>query len=413
MTGVVITGSGHAGGRAAEALRSGGYTGPITLIGDEPHLPYERPALSKGFLSEARMEQIAWVRPAAWYGEAGITLLRTRRVMQIERGQARVELDDGSRIAYQSLILTTGARPRRLTVEGADHPLVSYLRTIEDSQRLQRCLQPGAHIVVIGAGFIGMEVAATALSRGCAVTVLELAEVPMARGVPRLLGAFYADLHRQKGVALRTSTRVRRITDDNGRALVHTDDQELLPAHAVVVGIGVIPNTDLAQTAGLEIDDGIVVDSYGRTSDPRIHAAGDVSSHFNPLLGRRIRLESWQNAQNQAIAVARNILGAAKPYAEVPWFWSDQFDLNLQIAGVPQPGDEVIQRGTLGSGPVVFFHLRDGKLAAAIGINRARDVRCGKEIIALGGRVTAAELADPAVNLASVCGTLKRSAQAA
>jgi 3-phenylpropionate/trans-cinnamate dioxygenase ferredoxin reductase component len=191
------------------------------------------------------------------------------------------------------------------------------------------------------------------------------------------------------------------------------DDEELRPADAVVAGIGVIPNTELAQTAGLEIDDGIVVDAYGRTSDPRIYAAGDASTHFNPLLGRRIRLESWQNAQNQAIAVARNILGAAKPYAEVPWFWSDQFDLNLQIAGLPQPGDEVIQRGTLGTGPVVFFHLRDGKLAAAVGINRSRDVRCGKEIIALGGHVTAAELSDSAVNLATVCGTLKRSSQAA
>jgi NADPH-dependent 2,4-dienoyl-CoA reductase/sulfur reductase-like enzyme len=256
-------------------------------------------------------------------------------------------------------------------------------------------------------------VAASALSRGCTVTVLELADLPMARGVPSLLGAFYADLHRQKGVALRTSTSVRRITDANGRALVHLDNGEARPADAVVIGIGVIPNSELAQTAGLEIDDGIVVDQYGSTADPRIYAAGDVSSHFNPLLGRRIRLESWQNAQNQAIAVARNILGAAKPYAEVPWFWSDQFDLNLQIAGVPQPGDELVQRGILGSGPVVFFHLRDGKLVAAIGINRAADVRFGKEIIAMGGHVSAAELADPAISLASICGALKRAAQAA
>ena len=413
MTGVVIIGAGQAGGRAAEALRAEGYSGPITLVGDEPHPPYERPPLSKAFLGEARMEQIAWVRPAAWYSEAGITLLPTKSALRIDRGQGTVELHDDSRITYQTLILATGTRPRPLLVEGADHPLVSYLRTIEDSQRLQRRLQPGAHIVVIGAGFIGMEVAATALSRGCAVTVLELADVPMARGVPRLVGAFYADLHRQKGVALRTSTRVRGIADRNGRAVVHLNDEELRPADAVVAGIGVIPNTELAQTAGLEIDDGIVVDAYGRTSDPRIYAAGDASTHFNPLLGRRIRLESWQNAQNQAIAVARNILGAAKPYAEVPWFWSDQFDLNLQIAGLPQPGDEVIQRGTLGTGPVVFFHLRDGKLAAAVGINRSRDVRCGKEIIALGGHVTAAELSDSAVNLATVCGTLKRSSQAA
>jgi NADPH-dependent 2,4-dienoyl-CoA reductase/sulfur reductase-like enzyme len=410
---VVIIGSGHAGGRAAEALRLGGHAGPLTVIGDEPHPPYERPSLSKGFLNDAAADQIAWVRPLAWYAQADVTLLHGRKAVRVDRAHGMVELDDGTRIAYQDLILTTGARPRPLVVEGADHPLVSYLRTIDDSQRLQRRLTPGAHLVVIGAGFIGMEVAATARLRGCAVTVLELADLPMARGVPPPLGAFYADLHRQKGVALRTSTRVRRITDHCGRALVHLDDGELQPADALVVGIGVIPNIELAQTAGLEIDDGIVVDEYGRTSDPRIYGAGDVASHFNPLLGRRLRLESWQNAQNQAIAVARNILGAAQAYAEVPWFWSDQFDLHLQIAGVPQAGDEIIQRGTLGSGPIVFFHLRDGKLVAAIGIDKPRDVRFGKEIIALGGQVTAAELADPSVSLASICNALKRSARAA
>jgi NADPH-dependent 2,4-dienoyl-CoA reductase/sulfur reductase-like enzyme len=409
---VVIVGSGQAGGRAAEALRLGGHIGPITMIGEESHPPYERPALSKGFLKDASLEQIAWVRPPVWYTQAGVTLIRGRKAVRIDRAECAVELDDGSRIAYQTLVLTTGTRARPLVLEGADHPRVSYLRTIEDSQRLQRSLGAGAHIVVIGAGFIGMEVAAAARLRGCAVTVLELADVPMARGIPPLLGAAYADLHRAQGVDVRTSISVRRITDENGRARVHTDSGEFL-ADAVVIGIGVVPNVDLAHAAGLEIENGVVVDEYGRTTDSRIYAAGDVTSHFNPLLGRRVRLESWQNAQNQAIAVARNILGAAKPYAEVPWFWSDQFDWNLQIAGMPQAGDEVVQRGVLGRGPVVFFHLRDGKLAAAIGINSARDVRFGKEIIAVGGGVSAAELADASVSLASICGALKRAAKAA
>jgi NADPH-dependent 2,4-dienoyl-CoA reductase/sulfur reductase-like enzyme len=411
--GVVIIGCGQAGGRAAEALRLGGHAGPITMIGEESHPPYERPALSKGFLNDANPEQIAWVRPAAWYAETGITLLPGRRAAGIDRRHAAVEFDDRSRIAYQNLILTTGTRARPLVLEGADHPRLSYLRTIEDSRRLQRSLAPGAHIVVIGAGFIGMEVAAAAVSRGCAVTVVELAASPMARAIPAALGAFYADLHRERGVNLRTSTGVRRITDEKGRALVHTDHGDAFLADAVVVGIGVIPNVELAQAAGLDIDNGIVVDEYGRTGDPRIYAAGDVTSHFNPLLGRRLRLESWQNAQNQAIAVARNIQGAAKPYAEVPWFWSDQFDLNLQIAGIPQAGDEVVQRGVLGRAPVVFFHLREGKLAAAIGINSARDVRFGKEIIACGGAASAAELADASHSLAGICSALKRAAKAA
>jgi NADPH-dependent 2,4-dienoyl-CoA reductase/sulfur reductase-like enzyme len=410
---VVIVGAGQAGGRAAEALRLGGHTGPITMIGDESHPPYERPALSKGFLSEARPEQIAWVRPADWYAESGITLLRGRTAVRIDRTDGAVELDDRSRTPFERLILSTGTRARPLVVEGADHPRLSYLRTIEDSRRLQQHVATGARIVVIGAGFIGMEVASTASSRGCAVTVLELADLPMARGIPPLLGSFYADLHRQRGVDLRTSTRVSRITDENGRACVHTENGDAFAADALLVGIGVIPNSDLAQSAGLEIENGIVVDEYGRTRDPRIYAAGDVTSHFNPLLGRRIRLESWQNAQNQAIAVARNIQGIAKPYAEVPWFWSDQYELNLQIAGIPQAGDEVVRRGVLGRGPVVFFHLRGGKLAAAIAIDSARDLRFGKEIIALGGAPSATELADPSVSLASICGAIKRAAMAA
>ena len=410
---VVIVGCGHAGGRAAEALSLAGHRGPITVIGEEPHPPYERPSLSKAYLGEAQPEDIAWVRPEAWYAHTGITLLRNRRARRIDRTYSRVELDDGSLIAYQALILTTGTRPRPLTLEGANHPLVCYLRTIEDSQRLQRRLRPGASVVVIGAGFIGMEVAATAVARGCVVTVLELAQLPMARGVPPALGEYYADLHRSKGVDLRTSTVVRRITDERGRALVHTDARAPVSADVVVVGVGVIPNTELAEAADLRIDNGIVVDEYGRTSEPRIYAAGDVTRHFNPLLGRHVRLESWQNAQNQAIAVARNVLGAARPYAEVPWFWSDQFDLNLQIAGLPEPGDEVVRRGTPGEGPVVYFHLRAGKLAAAVGINSARDVRFGKEIIALGGTASATELADANVSLANLCNAARRAARAA
>jgi NADPH-dependent 2,4-dienoyl-CoA reductase/sulfur reductase-like enzyme len=411
---VVIVGSGQSGGRAAEALRQGGHNGRITLIGDESHAPYERPALSKEFLSSAAVEKLAWVRPHAWYSEVAITTLHGRRAVGIDRARHVVELDLGTPVEYRTLILTTGARPRQLTVEGADHPLVSYLRTIEDSQELQRRLSPGARIVVIGAGFIGMEVAATAVSRGCAVTVLELAELPMARVIPRQLGDFYADFHRRKGVDLRLATAVSRITDEQGRALVHTDGGAPILADAVVVGIGVIPNVELAQGAGLDTDNGIVVDEYGRTCDPHIYAAGDVTSHFNSLLGRRVRLESWQNAQNQAIAVARNILGAGIPYAEVPWFWSDQYELNLQIAGIPRADDEIVGRGVPGgNGPVLCFHLREGRLVAAIGINSARDVRFGKEIIAMGGSPTATELSDPAVTLASLYAAAKRSAKAA
>ena len=410
---VVIVGAGQAGGRAAEALRQNGHTGSITVVGDEVHPPYERPALSKNFLKQASLEQIAWVRPAAWFEQAGISLVGGRRAQAVDRAAHAVVLDDGARLPYQALVLATGTRPRPLTIPGADHPLVGCLRTIDDGLLLNSRLRPDAHIVVIGAGFIGMEVAATARQYGCAVTVLEMAELPMARGVPPLIGRFYAGLHRARGVDLRTATRVLGIADHGGRAVVETDAGPLPPADAVVAGIGVVPNVELAQAAGLEVDNGIVVDEYGRTADPAVYVAGDASSHYNPLLGRRLRLESWQNAQNQAIAVARNILGADKPYAEVPWFWSDQYELNLQIAGLPQADDEVVSRGVLGEGASVHFHLRGGRLTAAVGVNAARDVRFGKEIIALGRPVSAAELADATLPLPTLFNNLKRSAQAA
>lgn len=410
---IVIVGAGQAGGRAAEALRSAGHSGPITLVGDEHHPPYERPALSKEFLHHGNPEQIAWIRAAAWYEANGVSLLRGAKVVAIDRHRSRVEFDDGSQVEYETLLLTMGARVRPLTVDGANHPLVNYLRTIEDSRRLRHRLVTDAHIVVIGAGFIGLEVAATARLRGCAVTVLEMADLPLMRSLPPFLGRYYAQLHMNHGVTVRTGVRVLGVTDENGRARVLTDSGEVALADAVVVGIGITPNSELAHSAGLATDDGVLVDEYGRTDDPHIFAAGDVSRHFNPLLGRRLRLESWQNAQNQAIAAARNIMGAARPYAEVPWFWSDQFDVNLQIAGIPQPDQEVIQRGQPGGGPALFLHLRAGKLAAAIGINSGREVRFAREIIAMGGAVDRASLADSTVSLARILAELKRASRAA
>jgi NADPH-dependent 2,4-dienoyl-CoA reductase/sulfur reductase-like enzyme len=410
---VVIVGSGQAGGRAAGALRQGGHSGRITLIGAEAYTPYERPPLSKEFLSSAAAQSLAWVHPAAWYAESDVTLLSRTTAVAIDTVRGLVELDCGAPVEYESLILTTGARPRPLTVPGASHPCVSYLRTIEDSRRLERCLARGARVVVIGAGFIGMEVAATAMARGCMVTVLELANWPMARVLPERLGAFYAAYHGGQGVDLRTSTGVRAIEDYKGRPLVHTDNGAAILADVVVVGIGVIPNTELAQKAGLEVDDGIVVDEYGRTRNLRIYAAGDVTSHYNPLFDCRVRLESWQNAQNQAIAVARNVMGMARPYAEVPWLWSDQYGLKLQTAGLARPGDEIVWRFVPNGEPGLFFHLRDGRLTAVIGVDCAREVRFGKEIIALKGTPSAEDLADATISLATLYADAKRSAQAA
>lgn len=405
---VVIIGAGQAGGRAAEALRLGGHTGSITIIGDEPNPPYERPSLSKEFLHEPDLTKIAWVRPHAWYADSNVTLLAERRATKIHRAKRQVELDDGKAIDYQAVVIATGARPRLLSVSGADHPTVLYLRTIDDSLKLLKLIRPGGHVVVIGAGFIGLEVAAAAKQLGSEVTVLELGALPMGRAVPPKVGAFYAAFHRAKGVDLRLGTGVKRIVELNSQATVELESGEVLPADAIIVGIGVIPNVEIARDAGLKTENGIVVDAFGRTDDPAIYAAGDVASHFNPLLGQVIRLESWQNAQNQAITVAKNILGEARVYAEIPWFWTDQFGLNLQICGVPQADDEVVQRGVLGEGAVAMFHLREDKLVAVIGIDSPREVRFGKDIIAMGGKINPAELADTSVNLANVVRAMKQ-----
>ncbi len=406
---VVVVGAGQAGGRLAEALRQNGFAGPVTVVGEEEHPPYERPSLSKEFLREPGPERITWIRPLPWWEDNGVALRPGRRAVSVDRAACRVALDDGTTLPYGTLVLATGTCPRLLAVEGAAHPAVHSLRTIADAERLRGSIRPGGVVLVIGAGFIGLEVAAVAHTLGARVVVAETAFLPMGRAAPPAVGEFYAGFHRGKGVDLRLGTGVRRIDDAAGRAVAQLTDGTTVMADAVVAGIGVVPNDHLAAEAGLATGNGIVVDEFGRTADPSVYAAGDVTSHFNPLLGRHIRLESWQNAQNQAVAVARNIAGIQTSYAEVPWFWSDQFELNLQIAGIPEAG-EVVQRGTLGAGPATMFHLHDAKLVAVVGVNSPRDVRAGKTIIAAGVRVTAAELADPAFDLARLARTLRQPA---
>jgi len=414
--GIVVVGAGQAGGRCVEALRQGGapggFTGAITLVGEEVHLPYERPPLSKEMLADDGESRIAWVRPAAWYAENDVTCRLGAQAVAIDRAAREVVLRDGERIPYGVLVLATGARPRPLPIPGADHPACLFVRTLEDSRALLPKLAPGCHVVVIGAGFIGLEAAAAARARGAEVTVVELGALPMARCVPSEIAEWYVRLHEGHGVTFRFGASAARITDDAGRALVHLG-AETIAADAVVIGIGVIPNTELATQAGLEVRDGIVVDARGRTADPAIYAAGDVTRHANPLLGLELRLETWQNAQNQAIAVARNILGAGKDYAELPWFWSDQFGHNLQIAGLPGANEQVVGRGVLGEGPVLRFHLQDGRMVAAIGIDAARDLRFCRELIALGAPVSADELADPTKKLADMYKSAKAQRAAA
>ena len=402
--GIVVIGAGQAGGRAIEALRGSGFTGPITLIGAETHLPYERPPLSKEMLLDPASTRIDWVRPAEWYEQHAVTLRLGVVATAIDRAARSVRLSDGSFMPYDQLILATGTSPRRLSF---DHPACLAIRTLEDAARLRPFMAAGKRIAVIGAGFIGLECAAAARGHGAEVVVIEQGQRPMARGVPARISAIYADMHRAHGVDLRLGSQLLSIDGPAGAPVLHLADGSAIAADIVVVGIGVLAADDLARASGLAVDGGIVVDEFGRTSDPAIWAAGDVTRHFNPLLGQHIRLESWQNAQNQAIAVAKNIAGIKTVYAEIPWFWSDQYGVNLQITGLAQEGATEIERGDIDAHGGLLFQVVDGRLVCAVGLNAARDLRFAKQIMQDGGAVKAAELADPAVKLADIAKRLK------
>jgi 3-phenylpropionate/trans-cinnamate dioxygenase ferredoxin reductase subunit len=397
---VVIVGAGHAGGRAAEALRAIGYRGEICLIGEERFPPYERPPLSKDILLQPGAAiSGSYVRPEAFYAENSIDLRLGTRVLEIDRQRRRVILGDGGVEHYEILLLTTGARARPLPVDGATGSRVHQLRTFEDAMRIRELLANGCRLAVIGAGFIGLEVAAAARSKGCVVSVVEAAAQPLQRVVAPEIGQFVADLHRKNGVLLRTTASVSSIEHSDDCCTVHLRDGGKIVADLVVAGVGAIPNVELAQTAGLATNDGIVVDEFGRTSDANIYAAGDVTWHPNKVVGRCIRMESWQNAQNQAIAVAKVIAGGTEPYVDLPWFWSDQYDFNLQIAGIPTDWDQLVWRGRPADNKFTLFYLRDKRVIGVNTINNARDMRFAKQLIIKSLLVDADSIADPHVRL--------------
>mgnify|MGYP001350321234 CR=1 FL=1 len=395
MAGMVIVGAGECGTRAALALRQAGYAGAVTLIGAEPHPPYERPPLSK----EAMTADV----PARAIGgserlaELGIDFRPSCRAVAVDRAGRRVLLDDGD-LPYERLLLAAGARPRPLP--GVDGPDVAMLRTLDDAARIRAALGPGRRLVVIGGGFIGLELAASARRLGSEVAVIEALPRLLGRCVPAEIAEVLQEQHLAEGVAFRLEARIAGI-DKSGVTLA---DGTHIAADLVVAGIGAVPETRLAEAAGLAVDNGIAVDATLATSDPAIFAAGDCCSFPHPLYdGRRTRLESWRSAQEQGTLAARNMLGAALPVSAVPWFWSDQYDLTLQIAGLAE-GAAVAVRRPLKDGAFLLFHLAaDGRLLAASGIGPgnavARDIRLGEMLIARRARPDPAVLGDPSSSL--------------
>lgn len=394
---VVVVGAGQAAAQLVASLRSEGFAGAITLIGEEPYIPYQRPPLSKAFLAGELAADRLFIKPDEFYAEAKCTLMLNTRAVAIDRGRKMVKLDDGREIPYGALALTTGSRVRKLALTGTDLPGCFYLRGIDDVELLQDRLKPGARLTIIGAGYIGLEVAAVAAKRKLKVTVLEALPRVMARSASEPFSAFYESEHRKAGVDIRCGVKVDAITSQGGALSIATSAGSVA-ADFVLIGVGIVPNMELAKDAGLKTGNGIVVDEFVRTSDPAIYAIGDCTDHpcAHSTTGR-VRLESVQNAIDQAKHAAAAICGKPKPYNEVPWFWSDQYDLKLQIAGLAAPGDEIVLRGDPAARSFAAFHLRGGVIAAVEAVNAAPEYMMGRRLIAARARVAPARLADKAV----------------
>ena len=395
----VVIGAGQAGGWTAKTLRDEGFEGRVILIGDENFAPHERPPLSKEVLLGDAEKDVCLLWPPGTLEDADIELRLGLSVTAIDTDGRKLSLSDGETIGWNKLMIATGGRARTLPVDGADLDGVYTLRTIADAEAIRSRLISGAKVLVIGAGWIGLEVAAAARKRNARATVIELADRVCARALTQEMSDWVHALHVRHGVDIRLSAEFERFEGDGKLEQAILSDGTALPCDIAVVGIGLIPNTELAEQAGLAIDNGIVVDEHGQTSHPDIFAAGDVTNHPNPLLGRRVRLESWENAQNQAINAAKAVLGTFESYAEIPWFWSDQYDANIQMMGLPEDWDETAVRGSRDAGEFIEFYLKDGEIQGAAAINNPRDLRFTRRMMTSGKKFDAASLADPDIKL--------------
>ncbi|MDH6123790.1 FAD-dependent oxidoreductase [Kitasatospora sp. GP82] len=389
----VIVGASLAGAKAAETLREEGFDGPLVLIGDEHERPYERPPLSKGYLMGKTAREKIYVHSPEWYEEHSIDLRLSTVVTAIDPAAHRVTLADGSSLGFGRLLLTTGASPRRLPVPGADAESVYYLRRIEDSDRIRALLRPGVRIAVIGAGWIGLETASAAREAGAEVTVLEVAELPLLHVLGREAARVFAELHRDHGVDLRFGVQVTEITGHG----VRLGDGTLIEADAVIVGVGVAPNTRLATAAGLTVDNGVLTDQHLQSSHPDVFAAGDVVNAFHPLYGRHIRVEHWANALHQPRTAARSMLGEEAVHERVPYFFTDQYELGMEYSGYVEPGgyDRVVFRGDVPGREFIAFWLSGNRVLAGMNVNIWDVTDPIRDLVRSGRPVDPDALADP------------------
>lgn len=398
----LIVGASLTGAKAAQTLREEGFPGRIVLIGAEAERPYERPPLSKGYLLGTEEQAKIFVHDESWYSENSVELLLGRRVTRLDRGTHEVELDGGERIGYTKLLLATGASPRRLQLPGGDLDGVHHLRSIQDSGKLREAIRPGGKVVIVGAGWIGLETAAAAREYGCAVTVVEPQSTPLYAALGPEMGGFFADLHRKHGVEFRLSRGVTGLRGSGRVSAVAINDDGDIPADVVIVGIGAQPNTELAEQAGLTVENGIVVDRSLCTIDPDVYAAGDVANSFNPLYGKQIRVEHWANALNAGPAAAKAMLGQQIAYDQLPYFFSDQYDVGMEFSGWlgSDSYDKVVTRGDVEGHAFHAFWLAENLVVAGMQVNLWDDgIAPVQQLIQSSQPVSPDRLADPSVPL--------------
>ena len=405
MDRIVIVGGGQAAGQACASLRQEGYEGALTLVSEEPRPPYQRPPLSKQYLSgEQGIERVS-LRPEKFYEDNNVELVLGVAVTQLDCDGREVKLAGGRSLGYDKLVLATGSRVRRLDgLPGADLGGIHYLRTIEDADGIRQGLSAAKNVVIVGGGYIGLEVASVAAEANASVTLLEAESRILARVATEQLSEFFAGVHTDRGVTIRTSASVTGFSGQGAVSGVTLASGDEVPADLVVIGVGIVPNVELAEEAGIRCDNGIVVDEYCRTSQEDVLAAGDCTSHPNALLGRNIRLESVPNAMEQARIAAATISGNPKPYTAEPWFWSDQYDLKLQMAGFAEGADSHVVRGDPQTNQFITFHLRGGVVVGADAVNSVREFLPCRKLVATGASPDPAALADASIPVKELVG---------
>ncbi|MFN8534218.1 MAG: FAD-dependent oxidoreductase [Dehalococcoidia bacterium] len=406
MTTIVIVGANLAGGRAAETLRREGYDDRIVLVGAEADRPYERPPLSKEFLAGHKPREKVFLRPEHFYSDERIELLLGVRASGLDPAAKVVQLADGRSLGYDKLLVATGSAPRRLKIPGSDLEGVHYLRTVEDSEAIRNGLRPGARLVVVGGGFIGMEVAATARGLGAEVTIVEPLATPLETSLGREIGSQLAEIHRAHGVSLRLGEAVTSFVGAGRVEQVRTSNGLALDCDVVVVGIGVIPEDGWLEGSGIARERGVLTDEFCRTSLPDVWAAGDVTNWWHPVLRERLHVEHFENAQQQAVQAAKSMLGQSDPYAPQLYFWSDQYDRILQMVGHPKADDLMVWRGAPPHEPWAVFYLREGQLVAALAVNMVREFVAARQFMRKGAVVSEQTLADPGVDLRELARSL-------